>query len=163
MSLRIVHLFQHPQHVRLVAGWIYDEFWKGKPGYSVGTFEALLRAANDSDRVPLSLLATVNGRPVGTVNLVHADSETRPDLHPWLAALFVVPEARYTGTGKALVRELNAHAARLGFAELFLGTDIPAFYSRLGAERVQTVREELCIMKFALRPGPAGGGGGEAR
>ncbi len=163
MRTRIEHLFEHPQHVRLVAGWIYDEFWKDKPGYSVETFVGLLKDATDPDRVPLSLLATADGRPVGTVNLVHTDSEARPDLHPWLAALFVVPEARHTGIGTELVRELNGHAARLGFAELFLGTDVPEFYSRLGAERVQTVRGELCIMRFALRPGLAGGGGGEAR
>ena len=159
MKTRIDHLFERPERIPLVAGWIYDEFWNGKPGYSVATFETLLRAARDPDRVPLSLLAFADENPVGTVNLVHTDSETRPDLHPWLAALFVVPEARRWGIGTALVRELNAHAARLGFAELFLGTDSPAFYSRLGAERVQTVRGDLCIMRFTLCPSTAGGGG----
>ena len=150
MKTHIDHLFDHPDHIRLVAGWIYDEFWKGKPGYSVETFESLLRQARDPDRVPRSILALVERQPAGTVNLVHTDSETRPDLHPWLAALVVVPEHRHRGVGAALVRELTRHAARLGFHELFLGTDIPRFYSRLGAEHFQQVRSDLCIMRFSL-------------
>jgi GNAT superfamily N-acetyltransferase len=150
MRTRIDHLFNHPERIRLVAGWIYDEFWRDKPGHSVETFVGLLSAAGDPNRVPLSLLALAGDLPAGTVNLVHTDSEAPPDLHPWLAALFVAPETRRRGIGTALVRELNAHAARLGFGELFLGTDIPAFYERLGAERVQTVRGDLCIMRFAL-------------
>ena len=163
MNVRIVHLFEQPEHLRLVAGWIWGEFWRDKPGVTVDTLAARLGEARDPDRVPLSLLAVEDGAPVGTVNLVHSDSETRPDLHPWLAALVVAPAARGRGIGSALVRALNAHAARLGFAELFLGTDIPAFYARLGAERVQTVRGELCIMRFALRPDGVATVGGEAR
>jgi predicted N-acetyltransferase YhbS len=150
MSLAIDHLFEHPEHVPLVAGWIYDEFWRGRPGYSVATFEGLLRQASDPDRIPLSLLALADGAPAGTVNLVHTDSEARPDLHPWLAALVVVPEHRRRGIGSALVRELTRLAARLGFDELFLGTDIPAFYTRFGAQPYQTVRDDLCIMRVAL-------------
>ncbi len=161
MSLRIDHLFEHPEHLPEVARWIYEEFWRDRAGYSVATFERLLREASDPDRVPLSLLALADGRPAGTVNLVHTDSETRPDLHPWLAALVVVPERRGLGIGSALVRALLGHAARLGFRELFLGTDIPAYYARFGAERVQTVRGELCIMRVALATGRGGAREGE--
>ncbi len=157
MTVRIGHLFEHPEHLTLVAGWIYEEFWKGRPGYSVATFEGLLRQASDPDRVPLSLLALADGVPAGTVNLVHTDSEARPDLHPWLAALVVVPERRRHGIGSALVRELVRHAARLGFAELFLGTDIPAYYARFGAELFQPVRGELCIMRIGLARAVRGG------
>ncbi len=153
MSLKIAHLFEHPEHVSLVAGWIYDEFWRGRSGYSVATFEGLLRQAGDPARIPLSLLALADGAPAGTVNLVHTDSEARPDLHPWLAALVVVPEHRRRGIGSALVRALVGHATRLGFDELFLGTDIPAFYARFGAEPFQAVRDDLCIMRIGLDAG----------
>lgn len=150
MPTRIDHLFDHPGRIPLVAGWIHDEFWKEKPCRRVETIENLLRQARDPDRVPLSLLALVDGQPAGTVNLVQTDSETRPDLHPWLAALVVTPENRRRGVGTALVRELARHAARLGFHELYLGTDIAGFYLRLGAERFQQVRGDLCIMRLPL-------------
>ena len=94
MRARVEHLFDHPAHLPLVAEWIYREFWVGKAGYSAATFATLLRQADSADRIPLSLLALVDDQPVGTVNLIHCDSESRPDLHPWLAALVVVPILR---------------------------------------------------------------------
>jgi len=147
----IDHLFNHPDQIRTVATWIYDEFWRDKPGYSIETFEILLRKASDPDRIPLSLLAFADGTPAGTVNLVHSDSETRPHLHPWLAALYVVPEFRHRGIGSALCRALLSDAGRLGVGELFLGTDIPDFYAALGAELHEQVGEITCIMCFRSR------------
>jgi predicted N-acetyltransferase YhbS len=151
MNIRIDHLFNHPEHIGLVAGWIYNEFWVGKPGYRVEYFEARLREANDPDRIPLSLLAVSDGRPVGTINLIHNDNPKRPDLHPWLAALIVVPEERRRGIGTMLVRALVREAERLGYSDLFLGTDIPAFYERLEAEHYDWATETLQIMRIALR------------
>ncbi len=150
MKIQIHHLFDHPKHIRLVAQWIYNEFWAGKAGYSAETFEMLLRQADNPDRIPLSLIALADGQPVGTVNLVHTDSETRPDLHPWLAALVVVPEYRHFGIGSALVRALMLEARELGFSALYLGTDIPDFYSNFGAKHYQQVDESLSIMRLSL-------------
>ena len=56
MNVSVDHLFAHQEYLPLIAGWIYNEFWLGKPGYSVPTFEGLLRQANDPNRIPLSLL-----------------------------------------------------------------------------------------------------------
>jgi predicted N-acetyltransferase YhbS len=146
----IEHLCAHPQHISLVAGWIYEEFWAGRPGYDVGVFERRLREARDPGRIPLSLLALVDGQPVGTVNLVECDSERRPDLRPWLAALVVARGQRGSGIGGALVRALVGEARRLGLTELFLGTDIPAFYERLGGRVVERFDDGTCIMRIAL-------------
>ena len=150
MNTRSDHLLQHPGHVRLVAGWIYHEFWEGRAGYSVETFEALLHEASDPDHIPLSLIALTDGRPAGTVNLIHNDDAIRPHLHPWLAALVVVPEFRRRGVGADLVRALVGEARRLGFFELFLGTDIPGFYQKLGAVIHERVTETFCIMRIPL-------------
>jgi predicted N-acetyltransferase YhbS len=151
VSVQVDHLFNHPEHIRLVATWIYKEFWLGKPGYSAEFFESLLRDADDPDRIPLSLFALAHGQPVGTVNLIHSDSERRPELHPWLAALVVIPGCRGQGIGSLLVRSLLAEAGRLKVAELFLGTDIPGFYSRLGATVLEQVTDTMCIMRIELQ------------
>jgi predicted N-acetyltransferase YhbS len=158
MSLEIVHLFERPEHLRLVAGWIYDEFWTDKPGYSVETFVGLLGDARGSDRIPLSLLALWDGAPAGTVNLVACDSRRRPDLTPWLAALVVVPELRRRGIGAALVRRLCGEAKRLGCGELYLGADIPAYYEPLGARVFESYPDNLCIMRVELGGGTTADG-----
>ena len=112
--------------------------------------QRMLRDADNPDRIPLSLLALVDGQPAGTVNLIHNDDKTRPHLHPWLAALVVVPERRGQGIGSALVRALLQEARRLGCDELYLGTDIPGFYERLGAVIHEQLREDHWVMCVSL-------------
>ena len=151
MTLSIVHLFEHPEHCPSVASWIYQEFWRHRPesGTTCETLEGHLKDAADPDAIPLSLLALVDGRPAGTVNLIENDDSKRPHLRPWLAALVVSPEFRRSGVGSALVRACCGHAARLGITELYLGTDIPDFYRRLGA--VVTERDGThFVMRLAV-------------
>ncbi len=138
--LTITHLFDHPDHRPLVAAWIHDAFWRDRPpedGRTVAELEGALGEAGEPDAIPLSLLALVDGRPAGTVNLVEDDDSKRPHLFPWLAALYVAPEFRGRGVGAALVKGLVEHAARIGVVELYLGTDIPDFYRQLGAVVVE--------------------------
>ena len=150
MQVQIDHLFEHPRFVRLVAGWIYEEFWRDKPGYGVEKFEGLLRQADDAGRIPLSLIALSDGQPAGTAQLIRSDSERRPHLTPWLAALIVAEPYRRRGIGGLLVRRVAAEAARLGYAELIFGTDIPDFYARFGAGVHERFPGRLCIMRMAL-------------
>lgn len=150
MELSIDHLFQHPDDLGTVAGWIYDEFWRDKEGYSAEVFIGLLQQAASRDAIPLSLVAYADGRPVGTVNLIENDDEARAHLRPWLAALIVIPEYRRQGIGEALVRCLLAEAQRLGVRRLYLGTHIPTFYERLGATIHQRVHETHWVMEFAI-------------
>lgn len=155
MKTAINHLFEHPQHLRAVAGWIYREFWEDRNGYDQATLEKLLRDADDPDRIPLSLIALVDGVPAGTVNLIAHDNSKRPELTPWLAALVVVRKYRGRGIGSALVRRLLTEASRLGISALYLGTDTPDFYTRLGAVHHEKV-DGLFIMRCDVPSGRYG-------
>jgi len=147
--MSIDHLCHHPEQVPRVAGWIHDAFWT-RSGKDVEFVRNLLLQADDPERIPLSFLAQFDGAPAGTVQLIACDSRARPDLTPWLAALFVVPEYRGKGIGAALVSRLITEAIRLGCGEMFLETDIPEFYGRLGAVRYQALVEGGWIMRIAL-------------
>lgn len=151
MTLRIAHLSDHPDQIATVASWIYEAFWRERPesGFTPETLEGYLREADNPDAIPLSLLALVDGRPAGTVNLVEDDVFHRPAMRPWLAALVVTPEFRGRGVGTALVEACRQHAARLGISSLYLGTDIPDFYLAFGAESLE--REgDLDIMRLPV-------------
>lgn len=139
MTIQVRHLFQAPRYRPVVADWIYGEFWQGKGGFDASVIEGFLSDATDPDAVPLSLLATVRGCPAGTVNLIENDDPKRPQLRPWLAALYVVPEFRRIGVASVLVKALIDHAVGLGEMALYLGTDIPGFYQRFGAEVIDRV------------------------
>jgi predicted N-acetyltransferase YhbS len=150
MNIIIDHLCHQPSHAAAVAELIYAEYWRGVSGYSPAHFARRLREANDPDRIPLCLVAIAGGATVGTVNLVDNDDARRPHLHPWLAALVVVPGARGRGVGTRLVRALLDEAWRLRFATLYFGTTGAGFYRRLGARPHEQVTADFCIMRFDL-------------
>ena len=89
------------------------------------------------------LLATVNGRPAGCVALRRFD-QTRGEVK----RLYVRPQFRGNGLGKAMMNALAAEARVIGYAELIADT-IPkvmatalAMYERLGFEHIPPYSNE---------------------
>jgi predicted N-acetyltransferase YhbS len=150
VAARIDHLFRHAHLTEAVARLIYEEFWKDRDGMTVADLVVHLENTRDPSRIPLSLIALVDGELAGTVNLIDNDDRKRTHLHPWLAAMVVKEPHRGQGIGTRLVEALLAQAARLGFRTVYFGTDGPGFYTRLGAELHEQVTQEFCIMKFSL-------------
>lgn len=73
--------------------------------------------------------------------LVAHDMDTRKELSPWLAGVFVAPDYRRHGLGTALVRRAVDDATALGVRRLYLYTPtIELFYSRLGWSLVERTR-----------------------
>jgi predicted N-acetyltransferase YhbS len=64
--------------------------------------------------------------------------------------MVVAPAWRRRGLGSMLVRTLLDDARRLGETRVFLGTDGPGFYERLGARIHQQLRADFWLMRFDL-------------
>ncbi|NOU13132.1 MAG: GNAT family N-acetyltransferase, partial [Methylococcaceae bacterium] len=59
--------------------------------------------------------------------------DTRPELTPWLASVFVAPKHRNNGVGSQLVKNVMQQAKEAGINELYLFTpDRETFYQKLG-------------------------------
>jgi N-acetylglutamate synthase-like GNAT family acetyltransferase len=75
-------------------------------------------------------------------------TEQWPDLSPWLAAVYVVPEYRHPGIGAALVNAIVAKATALGVGALYLSTvGREAFYARLGWQVVDRREDKIVMSK----------------
>ncbi len=129
VPLKIDFLKNHPQHLLTVARWLYDEWDHVTAADLDEVVDAILDRMND-DRVPLTLIALRGGECVGTVGLWEGDLSSRPDLSPWLAALYVHPAARSEGVGSALIEALVSTARSLGIGRLYLHTETAAAYYR---------------------------------
>lgn len=149
-SLVIRHLYQDPKILPEVGDWIYQAFWTDQSGVTVQDLKDRLKEAVNGDAVPISLVAYLNNVPVGTVNLIESDDDARPHLKPWLAALYVKPEVRSQGVGAELVRALLNEAHRLKIDQLYLGTERPDFYARLGAVIHEMASPTFAIMSFDI-------------
>lgn len=67
------------------------------------------------------------------VALKICDLESRADLTPWLASLYVDKKHRNQGIGTQLVHAIEQEAVKLGVKKLFLFTPgTESFYARLG-------------------------------
>jgi hypothetical protein len=68
----------------IVAAWIYNEWWTAVDGANLATVTDLLRAHLVDDQLPLTLVASLEHRPVGTATLLAHDVDTEqwPELSP---------------------------------------------------------------------------------
>ena len=80
----------------------------------------------------------------------------------WINALLVVPDYRRMGVATRLVGEAEVEAIRVGCAELFVRTDVPDLYRRLGWRVIETNHPDVVLVKAlrndeqALGPKPGG-------
>jgi N-acetylglutamate synthase-like GNAT family acetyltransferase len=153
----VVPLGERPDVVPKVAAWLYEQWGYFHDHDSV---ERRIRELNERLRLhelPVAFVALASNAPdampIGTASLTPDDLETRPDLTPWLASVYVQAEHRRAGVGAALVQAVVAHARRLGIDTLYLFTeDRTDFYEQLGWSQIGP---EVCrghpvtIMKIA--------------
>ena len=148
--MKITYLANHPRHVSTVAKWIMDEWGHESPGMTLEKMEARFRENLNRAVIPTTLLAMDEETPVGTASLVVHDMKVHPELSPWLAAVYVLPEHRSKGIGEKLVKSVELLSAQLDVEQLYLFTpDREAFYARMNwtvQERTKYRKKDVVIM-----------------
>lgn len=141
-------LFCHAGLTEAVAQPIHAEFWQESGGMTVADLANHLDKTHDPARLPLCLIALCQGTLVGTINLIDNDDKKRTHLHPWLAALVVVPELR--GSGTRLVQAPLAENTQARLSGSLFRHRWPGFNARLVAQVHEQVSDGFCIVCFAL-------------
>lgn len=127
-----------PDFLPVVADRLWRAWWRAE-GLSLAGMEALVGESLCVEPLPLTLVAHRGEVFLGTASVVADDLKARPAYTPWLAAVFVEPEARGAGLASLLVREATARAFRLPVERLYLNA-VPAvapLYERLGWSLVE--------------------------
>lgn len=154
--MRIELLANRRDAIPTLARWFYEEWAHLRPGWTRQDFEDSIAARCNTDRVPLALVALEGEELIGSVCLEAHNMDTRKDLSPWLAGLYVKEHWRNQGIGARLVRAIEAKATELGIHKLYLYTPASQhFYARLGwslRERLAYKGSEVAVMEKALRP-----------
>ncbi len=84
--------------------------------------EAIAEAAG-RDGIPSIFIAVSGNQLVGSAALVQNDMDTKPDLTPWLAAVYVKEGFRHQGVATELIARCEAEAARSNASAWYLYTE----------------------------------------
>ncbi len=151
--IEIVNLKDEPQHLSTLAQWHQDEWSFFNPGENLEERILRMQPYLNSDFIPSTFIAK-DKCLLGSAAIISQDMETRPQLTPWLASVFVSPEHRKHGLGRRLVLHVMAQAKREGINTLYLFTpDKQDFYTRLGwtQKYIEQYRgHEVTIMQARL-------------
>jgi GNAT superfamily N-acetyltransferase len=129
VTIRLIHLADRPDLIPTLARWHFDQWRDLVPGWSVEAAGQDLAAHTGRGVIPETVVALDHGGILGSVSLVADDLPDLPPYTPWLASLFVRPEARGRGVGRTLVERVVADAAAGGATRLhLLTTDAERYY-----------------------------------
>ena len=152
--MTIDHLAYYPGFIPIIARWHYHE-WRHLHDFdSVARRIALFMRDLEPGCIPTTFVALSGGILLGSASLVARDMDTRPDLSPWLASVYVSPAYRGRGVASTLVRRVMEEARILGIPALYLFTeDQERLYARLGWSVMERTRYRglpVVIMSVAL-------------
>ena len=153
--LTISYLADCPEYLPTVSAWVFEEWGAHMPGLTLEDLTRIFSGHCNRDRIPLTLVALLDRQPAGTASIYVHDLDIRPDLSPWLAAVYVAPLYRNQGIGTKLVKAVESAAQKLQIGRLHLFTpDQEPFYTRLGwsvLERVEYWNQTVVVMAKLMR------------
>ncbi len=141
MITKVEPLENHPELVPLCARWNYDTWGQYDGRSREEIVEAFLGFLNPASHQK-ALVGFVSGLPVGMSLLIDSDLDSHPHFHPWLASLYVTPEMRLIGVGKAMVEATEKTAQQQGHDRLYLYTVETRYYERMGWGKVEELHDE---------------------
>jgi N-acetylglutamate synthase-like GNAT family acetyltransferase len=117
--LTISDLRQRPEFFDTVAKRIWQAWWKAD-GHPFGYISSRLRENLKATPIPFALVAHDGEAFLGTASVIASDLAERPQFTPWVAAVWVEPQAHQRGVGAALVDRAVQDCFALGITRAFL-------------------------------------------
>ena len=152
MSLKFEYLADRPADVPLVIDW-WRTVWADRMGEDIELARAQLLGSLSKKELPIHIMATLDGVPVGTAALKrHELAELFPDYHYWLGSVFVDDGARNGQIASAMSLHIIDLAKRMQLPHLYLQTVnlSGGLYAKLGWEAVTefTHMDEHALLMF---------------
>ena len=141
--MEIVPLADKREFIAELAELHHAEWTHLNPSLTLeGRTEAIAGSAG-REGIPSIFIATSRGQLIGSAALVQNDMDTKPNLSPWLAAVYVREGFRHKGIATKLIARCEDEAVRSNADAWYLYTE---FASRL-YEKLGWVHIERCEYK----------------
>jgi len=157
MNITYHYLKEFPEQIDPLARAIYTE-WHSmyeRQGLSVNEVIEKVRERAVDSAIPLTMIALDGNTLLGSITIKEHDFADHPELSPWLAGVFTLPEHRNKGIGKGLIAFAETVAKeKFNVSELFLYTGSASkLYEKIGYKTFETVDrgdKVLTLMKKTL-------------
>ncbi len=94
------NLADYPEYIPVCASWAYGQ-WGCQSGIPFDhVIEKFIKGANKTT-LPITFIALYGSKPTGMISLWTSDYNGRPNLSPWLSALYVHPFYRHKNSAAA--------------------------------------------------------------
>jgi GNAT superfamily N-acetyltransferase len=120
--MRIEYLADHEELVPELASWHFAEWSFLQPNETLEERTLRLRRCCGHREIPTVVIGLLGNVLCGSGMLVAQDMDSRPNLTPWLAGLYVAPAYRRKGYGTKLIERVVQEAAALKAQALYLYT-----------------------------------------
>lgn len=133
MTFTISDLRARPEFFDTVAHRIWDFSWKAA-GVPLEQVSDGLRAIIANDAFPFAMVAYDGQQYLGSALGIASDLDERPELTPWVAAVWVEPRHRGGSVGRSLVSSVTQVLLAQGFPCVYLcaRSERHDFYKRQG-------------------------------
>lgn len=134
LKVEFEYLAERPQDVPLVIDW-WRTVWADRMGGDLELARDQLRSSLSTTELPIHILATLDGIPVGTAALKQQElADVFPDYHYWLGSVFVEEGFREGQIASQMSLHISEMAKRLHLPHLYLQTINldGGLYSKLG-------------------------------
>ncbi|MBZ9783402.1 GNAT family N-acetyltransferase [Pseudomonas sp. REP124] len=137
MTTRLDWLINHMHYSDTFANWIHTQFHYEYAEQPLAAWQQEFAEGQDNCDWKC-LIALDQDRLLGGAALAKADLAHRPDLGPWLACVFITPEARGQGLAERLIEGVCAEAKGNGVSRIYLHTqDQHEYYAKRGWKAVE--------------------------
>ncbi|WP_096435640.1 GNAT family N-acetyltransferase [Alteribacter populi] len=124
-------VLQHGDDIFEEAVQVFWKEWGNESNYKFYK-DCMIHSCINSDDIPLFYVALKNKKIIGTAAIIRNDLNSRQDLCPWLACLFVDKEFRGKQIGSELLNYGLKLANDLGYKKLYLTSDLENYYEKYG-------------------------------
>lgn len=128
--MKIIAVHEHPHLFDSAVQYSWEK-WGTEENFTFYQ-DCMIHSGKTEDGIPRFYAAIENEEIMGTYALIRNDLNSRQDLHPWLACLYVDPNSRGKKLGARLLDHAIEEAAKLGFKKLHLQTDLQGYYEKYG-------------------------------
>lgn len=128
MDYHVISLREQPDMLNAFVDY-FAEKWGKRKIYDDSMSHCI---ASGSPLPQWYVLVDADEKIVGCSGLVANDFNSRQDLWPWLCAVHISEEERGQGLGEILIAHAVEETKRLGFDNLYLGTDHIGYYEKYG-------------------------------